>query len=190
MTIEPAGFRDRLLDAQQTTQTLRDEYQRDLEMLLHHRLTPRTRLATWCGLFGAVAAAALCAQALIRHPQAWIVIGTFTVVFVIVAIWLGRVLWQGGFARRASFAVIEGLGGIAAGTFVLVTLFRGMSAPSDPASTFGAIMALLLVLTGFAWGTGNRIAAAKLETREHLLRIESRLADLAERLRKWKAEGE
>ena len=25
------------------------------------------------------------------------------VVFVMVAIWLGRVLWQGGFARRASF---------------------------------------------------------------------------------------
>ena len=36
------------------------------------------------------------------------------------------------------------------------------------------------MITAFAWATGNRIAAANLETREHLLRIESRLADLAE----------
>jgi hypothetical protein len=184
MTDEPADFRGRLLDAQRTTQEMREEYRRELAVLLHHRLTPRTRVATWCGIVVALAAAALCAQALVRHPEAWVVSGTFTAVFLAAAAWLGRVLKQGGFARRASFAIVEGLGGIAASAFIVVTLFRGMSAPSDPASTFGGVMALLLVMIGFAWGTGNRIVAAKLETREHLLRIESRLADLAERVAK------
>ena len=68
--------------------------------------------------------------------------------------------------------------------FVAVTLLRGIQDPSNPASTFSAVLAVLLVTVGFAWGTGNRIAAATLETREHLLRLESRLVDLAERLGK------
>lgn len=182
MSTETPHFRDRLLDAQQMTPGLREEYRRELNSILVHRLTPRTRLMAWGGVFAALAAAALCAQAMIRYPQSWIVNGTFSAVLLMAALWLGRVLWQGGFARRELFAVIEGLGGTAAGAFLLVVLFRGMNAPSDPDSIFGGIMAILLVMVGFAWGTGNRIAAAKLETREHLLRIESRLADLAERL--------
>jgi hypothetical protein len=184
MKSERADFRDQLLAAQRTTPALREDYQKELEALLHHRLTPQTWLLTWGGVFAAVATAALCIRAMIRYPYSSFVNGTFAVVALLVAIWLGRVLWQGGFARRASYAVIEGLGGIATGAFVLVTLFQGMSAPSNPASTFGASMAILLVMAGFAWGTGNRIAAAKLEMREHLLRLESRLADLAERLGK------
>jgi hypothetical protein len=184
MTTEPTDFRDRLLRAQATTPTMRDEYRRELDALLHHRLTPRTRFATGCAMLAAVAGSAWCARGVIRFPETWIGNGTFAAVCLAVAVWFGRVLWRGGFARRASFAVVEWLGGIAVATFVAVALFRGMSAPSEPASTFGAIMAVLLVTVGFAWGTGNRIAAAKLETREHLLRIESRLADLAERLGK------
>jgi branched-subunit amino acid transport protein len=184
MQDEIRGFRDKLLDAQQTTPTLRNEYQRELDALLHHRLTPQTRLMTWGGVVVALAAGALCVRAAFRYPNEWFVNGTFAAVCVMVALWFGRVLWQGGFARRASYAVIEGLGGIASGAFVLVTLFRGMLAPAEPGSIFGAIMAVLLVMVGFAWGTGNRIAAAKLETREHLLRLESRLADLTERLAK------
>ena len=40
----------------------------------------------------------------------------------------------------------------------------------------------MLLIVGFAWGTGNRISAARLDTREQLLRLESRLADLSDRL--------
>jgi len=67
---------------------------------------------------------------------------------------------------------------------VLVTMLGGMATPSDPASTFAATWGLMLLIVGFAWGTGNRISAATLETREHVLRLESRLADLSERLAK------
>ena len=109
---------------------------------------------------------------------------TFGAVFLGFAAWVGWILWKGVFARRASFVIIEGLGSIMVGVFVLLTLMRGMHAQSDPSSIFGGIMAILFVMVAFAWGTGNRMAAANLEMREHLLRIESRLADLSERLGK------
>jgi amino acid transporter len=176
------GFREQLLGAERMTPALREEYRRELDALLHHRLTPGTRLLTWAGLLAAVATAVVCTQAAIRYQREWFVNGTFAVVGVLVALWFARALWQGGFARRASFAVVEWLGGAATSAFVLVTLFRGIAAPAEPGSVFGALMAIMLMMTGFAWGTGNRITAAKMETREHLLRLESRLADLTERL--------
>ena len=184
MPHELPAFRDRLLDAQETTPAMRDEYRKRLHALLHHDLTPRTRLWVWAALLASLGAAVLCVRSLLVHhgkPDVKIVLPSYAAVFAILALWLGRVLWQGGFARRTSYAIIEGLGSVFVGVYVTVTLLRGMQAPSDPASTLAAIWAVMLLVVGFAWGTGNRIASATLETREHLLRIESRLADLAER---------
>jgi hypothetical protein len=113
-----------------------------------------------------------------------IALPTYAIVFALLAVWLACVLWKGGFARRTSHAVVEWLGSIFVGVYVTVTLLRGMQHPADPASTYWAIWALMLMSVGFAWGTGNRIAASTLETREHLLRLESRLADLADRIGK------
>ena len=187
MATEPADFRERLLDAQQTTPALREEYRRQLHALLHHTLTPRGRLLTWAGLVASVVAAALCVRSLVIHhakPDVKVLLPSYAAIFFLTAAWLGRVLWKGGFARRTSYAVVEWLGSIFVGVYVTVTLLRGMQHPSDPSSAYWAIWALMLMTVGFAWGTGNRIAAATLETREHLLRLESRVADLAERISK------
>lgn len=187
MSDNSSAFRDRLLDAQHVTPALREEYRKELDAILNHRLTPRTRLASWGGILVALAFAALCVRSLLS-PRANMgsmivaaAVGTASIAF---ALWLVRVLKQGGFARRTSFAVIEGLGSIVVGAVVLVTLLGGMATPSDPASTYSAIWGMMLMIVGFAWGTGNRISAAALETREHLLRLESRIADLTERLAK------
>jgi hypothetical protein len=184
MAIEPAEFRERLLGAQQTTPALRDEYSRALATILYYKLTARTRIVAWAALLGCLAGAVMCVRAAIIHhdkPDTRIILPTYAVVAVLTAGWLARVLWRGGFARRSAFAVVEWLGGLFASVFVAVTLFRGMQDPSNPASTFSAVLAVLLVVVGFAWGTGNRIAAATLETREHLLRLESKLVELTER---------
>jgi hypothetical protein len=181
----PDEFREQLLGMQGTTPALRDEYSRALATILYHKLTPRTRAVAWAALLGCVAGAVMCVRAAIIHhdkPDARIILPTYAVVAVLAAGWIAKVLWRGGFARRSSFAVVEWLGGLFVSVFVAVTLLRGMQDPSNPASTFSAVLAVLLVMVGFAWGTGNRIAAATLETREHLLRLESRLVDLAERL--------
>jgi hypothetical protein len=184
MDAKPTEFRERLLDAQQTTPALREEYSRALTTILYHRLTPRTRGVAWAALLGCLAGAVLCVRAAVIHhdkADARIILPTYAAVAVLTAGWIARVLWRGGFARRSSFAVVEWLGGLFVSVFVAVTLFRGMQDPSNPASTFSAVLAVLLAMVGFAWGTGNRIAAATLETREHLLRLESRLVELTER---------
>jgi hypothetical protein len=184
MAIEPTEFRERLLDAQQTTPALREEYSRALVAIQYHRLTPRTRAVAWAALLGCLTGAVLCVRAAVIHhekPDARIILPTYATIAVLAAGWIAWVLWRGGFARRSSFAVVEWLGGVFVSVFVAVTLLRGMQDPSNPASSFSAVLAVLLVTVGFAWGTGNRIAAATLETREHLLRLESKLVELTER---------
>jgi amino acid transporter len=187
MAEQPTDFREQLLDAQPISPALRDEYRKALADLRHHKLTPRTRLITWLMFLGCAVGGIICAVATWVHRaniDSLITLPVFTGVSIAAAVWLGRVLRAGQYEHRASFTVIERLGGLASGVFVAVVLFRGMNHPAEPTSIFGAIMAVMLVMVGFAWGTGNRIAAATLETREHLLRLESRLADLAERLPK------
>jgi hypothetical protein len=187
MSREPSDFRERLLDAQPTSAALRDEYRRELDALLHHRLTPRGRALAWICLLASLALVLLCLRGLIWHhdkPQSLVLFPAYAAVFAAAALLLARVLWKGAFARKASFAAIEGLGGTLVGVFLVFTLLHGMRAPADPASTYWTVWGVLLLTVGFAWGTGNRIAAATLETREHLLRIESRLADLAEQVRR------
>jgi hypothetical protein len=58
----------------------------------------------------------------------------------------------------------------------------GLRAPSDPASTFGVLYGFALLTVCIAWSLQNRMAAAELASREQMLRIECRLADLADRL--------
>jgi hypothetical protein len=186
MSLEPTGFRDRLLDAQTITPALREAHRRELDALLNHRLTPATRLATWGGIAGCGVFVALCVRALVlyrgENAQLWIVMPVFIAVALALAGWLVRVLRRGGFARRAMWAVAEWLGGAFVAVVVAVSLLGGISKPSDPASTYAAVWALFLLIIGFAWSTGNKMAAAELRTTERLLRIESRLADLADRL--------
>ncbi|MGB7160931.1 MAG: hypothetical protein WBD40_22910 [Tepidisphaeraceae bacterium] len=181
----PAEFRDRLLGAQQTTPALREEYRRELDALLNHTLTPGTRLLTWGGIVAAIAFIGLCVRALLVHgadPQVRVIQPTFIVAALGFAGWLVLILRHGGFARKTSYQVVEWVGGLALAAIVAVPMLAGLDSPDDPASSFAMLWSIVALIIAFAWGTGNRIAAANLETREHLLRIESRLADLAERL--------
>jgi len=183
---EPAAFRDRLLDAQPMTPALRNEYRKELDDLLNHKLTPRSRWLAIGGLVVSLGFAIACVASLIVHHAkpgvTKVVLPAYAAIFLATAGWLVTVLRRGGFARRASFVVVEWLGGTMVGVYVAAVLLSGMRSQADPASTYGAVWAVMFMMVGFAWSTGNRIAASTLETREHLLRLESRLADLAERV--------
>jgi hypothetical protein len=186
MKNKPSNFRDRLLDSQPITPELREEYRRELDSILNHRLTPRSRLAFWGGMIVALVFIVLCFRSLTSDratTDSMVVAGAVAVASILFAVWSVRALRQGGFSRSSSFAVTEVLGSIVTGTVVSATLLTGMAKPSDPASTYWTLWGLMLLIVGFAWGTGNRISAARLDTREQLLRLESRLADLSDRLR-------
>jgi hypothetical protein len=185
MTTNPTpDFRDRLLAAQPTTPALRDEYRRELDALLNHTLTPATRLLTWGGIVAGLVFVGLCVRALLVYgadPQVRVIQPAFIVTALGFVAWFVLILRRGGFARKTSYQVVEWVGGLALSAIIAVPMFTGLDKPSDPASSFAMLWSIVALITAFAWATGNRIAAANLETREHLLRIESRLADLADR---------
>ena len=92
------GFRDKLLDAQQTTPALREEYRKELDALINHRLTAGTRAATWGGLIVAGVFAVLLVRALVlQHetPGVKLIMPAYVFVALGTMAWFGRVIWQG-----------------------------------------------------------------------------------------------
>ena len=187
-TNQPADFRDRLLAAQPTTPALRDEYRRELDALLNHRLTSPQRLLSWllAGVWAAMAAA--CVWSAVHHwgsakasPDFFINLVAYCAVFVLLTAGSVRNALVGWHSWRAFFRV-PGMFFLVSSVTLLLALLRGLRAPDDPSSTFSVLFVLFFFLVCSGWVLQARIDAALLTTREHLVRIESRLANLAERL--------
>jgi hypothetical protein len=85
---------------------------------------------------------------------------------------------------RKSAHSIAGALYAAAGSLTVVALFLGMKTPSDPKATFGAFYVFVFYFACAIWSIENSISRAELAAREQMLRLECRLADLAERLGK------
>ena len=75
---------------------------------------------------------------------------------------------------------------LAASILTVATLMHGLAKPHDPASIFNAFYVFVFLTVCANWSFNNRFQAVELSTREQNLRLECRLADLAERLGKTK----
>jgi hypothetical protein len=179
-------FRKRLVEAQEMTPALREGYRKELDALIHQTHTPRSRIGAVIMLVICVGVVVGEIWALSRYPGSatfYIGAGTMLLACAVTAAWIVRDLYRGRSLRRESFKVADLFYG-AASILTVVTLMHGLSKPSDPASTFNALYVFVFLVVCAHWAFSNRIAAATLETREHLLRVESRLADLADRSQK------
>lgn len=85
---------------------------------------------------------------------------------------------------RNSIRSISGVLTATAGAITVAALLIGLRAPSDPKSLFGAFYVFVFYFACAVWALESRISSAELTAREQSLRIEYRLADLAERLEK------
>ena len=178
------SFRERLFDAEKMSPSLHETYLKELDALIHERHTPRSRA-------GGIALLAICVAVVLGEvwalghyhgKGATFYVGAITMLIACAyaAVWVARDLYRGKSARKQSYKMSEMFYG-AAGILTVVSLMHGLSKSSDPASTFNAFYVFVFLFVCAIWGLGNRIAAATLETREHLLRIESRLADMEAR---------
>jgi len=83
--------------------------------------------------------------------------------------------------KRSVLSISEALYSVA-GLLTLAALIAGRNEPANPSSTFDVVFVFVFFFTCAVWTLQNRIASAELAAREQMLRIEYRLADLAERL--------
>jgi uncharacterized PurR-regulated membrane protein YhhQ (DUF165 family) len=132
----------------------------------------------------------ICAALIVRADLVYLVRGlmlvghlTLAAAFLGASVLIVRDLWKRKHSPKSASS-ISGLLTAAAGTITVVALLLGLRHPSDPKSLFGAFYVFVFYFACAVWGLESRVAAAELTTREQSLRIECRLADLAERLQK------
>ncbi|MBA3485085.1 MAG: hypothetical protein H0T51_25090 [Pirellulales bacterium] len=182
---QSADYIQRLLDAEEISPTLRSSYQSELDAMLAPALTPR-KAASGVTLLVIllVGVAALLHNLFVVEAEPLVTVGWLALLagFGGAAFLVARDLWLKKHSKKSQFAVTYLICG-AAGMLAVVTMLRGMSEPADPASTFHVLFALVFYIACLFWNLDSRIAAAELAAREQMLRIEIRLADLAERLR-------
>jgi hypothetical protein len=180
----PDEFREELLDMQDTTPTLREGYQRQLDAMLHPPMTWRSAAPGVMLLVMLLVCVAGIIRAFVVYPPG-VLVGMAWAVLALVFTWVSalivRDLWRKKHSTKSAFSVAGALY-FAAGCLTVVALIRGLRAPSDPASTFNALYVFVFYVACGAWSIESRIAAAELSNREQMLRLESRLVDLAERL--------
>jgi hypothetical protein len=179
-------FREQLLAVQDTTPALREGYQRQIDAMLHPPMTWRTALPGVMLLVLLLGCVAGIIRAFFVHSPgvlygiAWAILA---LIFAWVSALIIRDLWRKKHSRKSAFSIAGALY-FAAGCLTVIALIHGLRAPSDPASTFNALYVFVFYAACGAWSLESRIAAAELAGREQMLRLESRLVDLAERLGK------
>ena len=182
---QPSDYIQRLLDAEDITPALRSSYQSQLDAMLAPALTPRKAAAgVTAFVILLVAAVALLRNLLVVEAEPLVKVGWLALLagFGGAAFLFARDLWLKKHSKKSQFAITHLMAG-AAGMLTVVTMLKGMSEPTDPASTFHVLFALVFYIACLFWNLDSRITAAELAGREQMLRIEYRLADLAERLK-------
>jgi hypothetical protein len=184
MTDKSAEFLKRLFNSEQISPAMRASYQQELHAMLEPKLTRRKAFP------GVVILTVLliCTIGIVRNmfvydpgPLILLAWGVLAAAFSWVSVLIVRDLWRRKHSPKAAFSIGHILM-TAAGAITAVALLQGLSAPGDPASMFNAFFMFVWYFACATLALDNRITAAELTAREQMLRIEYRLADLAERL--------
>lgn len=185
MTNANKEFRQQLLDMQPLSPTLRAGYEDQLNLLINPPLTKRTAAVGITLAIFLLAMVVLIIRTDIVHQirglmlagHAMLALGFLAASFLIL-----RDLRRWKHSPRSVYS-IAGILTWTAGALTVVALIMGLSAPSDPKSTFGAFYVFVFYFACAVWGLETRIGNAELAAKEQSLRIECRLADIADRMR-------
>ena len=179
-------FRNQLLNTQETSPALREAYRKELDAMLQPPMTAKSALPGIALLIMLLVCTGLIARAILFHPVGGMLLGMYIILAaasLAASAFLIRDLLKRKHSQHSASSV-AGLLTAAAGTMTVLVLLVGLRNASDPKSLFGAFYVFIFYFSCAIWGLHARIAAAELGAREQSLRIEYRLADLAERLEK------
>jgi hypothetical protein len=182
MSDKSTDYLQRLFAADDVDPALRKSYQRELDAMLHPPLSPRG------GAAGGVMFLLLagCTVMLVRNllvvdaePLARVSWGVMAIAFGWVAWLIARDMWRRTHTAASQLNAAKVLTA-AAGTITAASLLMGLSKSDEPSSLFSAFFVFVFYFACVHMSVENRIAAAELAAREQMLRIEYRLAALAE----------
>jgi hypothetical protein len=177
-------FLKRLLNSDQLSPAMRASYKAELEGMTNQ---PLTRGRTWTGVLLLVVFS-VCAAAIVRNmfvyspgPMILLAWGILASTFTWVSFLIVRDLWRQKHSPKAAYSVGHVLM-VAAAAVTVVSLITGLNEADKAAATFNAFFVFVWYFACTTLALDQRIAAAELAAKEQMLRIEYRLADLAERL--------
>jgi hypothetical protein len=185
MNNESSKFIERLTSAQDVSPALRASYQAEMQSMREPKLTARPALIGIAMFVALVVCTILIVRNMFIYDVSALTLtswATLAIAFSVTAFLIGRDLWRGKHSPKSVFSIGH-IFTFAAGAMTVATLLIGLSEPSKPASMFNAFFIFVFYYACSEWATQNRIAAAELAAREQMLRIECRLADLAEKLK-------
>jgi hypothetical protein len=179
-----AQFIERLKNADDITPALRASYQAELETMLEPKLTTARALPGIGMLLMLVVCVVLIVRNMFIYNVSALILTSWAVLavaFSAAGYFIVRDLWRGKHSQKSVYSISQVLS-LAAGAITVASLLMGLSQPSKPESMFGAFFSFVFYFACSEWVIYNRIAVAELASREQMLRIECRLADLAGRI--------
>ncbi|HEX2973964.1 MAG TPA: hypothetical protein VHP11_16650 [Tepidisphaeraceae bacterium] len=174
------NLRESLFSAEPLSPEHQQRFREEMTQIMEPRLPRSHRLYYIMALIGSIigilgTTCGLLFDAEHRWTQA-----TLLLVWTASAAWVLHILRRGAEPLRIMQSMskaLAGIGGLAAG----VLIYHGLQNPSL-VSILWALVGLLLFLLASFINLWNRVITAERTTREHILRVEYRLADLASRL--------
>jgi hypothetical protein len=177
-------LRDQLLNVQEMNPALREAYRKELDSMLHPPMTVRS------GLLGVILLAVLLpipfllGRTALLHPVGPLTLTAYAA-FGAACLWGSLVILRDirrkRHSRNSTISIANALTS-AAGIMTVAVLLIGLKNPGNPKSLFDLFYLFVFYFACSMWNLDSRIQATELSAREQSLRLECRLADLADRL--------
>jgi hypothetical protein len=178
------NLRERLFEAQEVMPELRAAYDKELDAILHEPASRKNRLLAAVLLLIMLAVVVGEVRALLVYKGEWsfyLAAGTMLIACAAGSVWLVRDLRKSKVEKKSAHKFSEMLYA-AASILTVVSLLHGLGNAGNPKSTFDAFFVFVFLFVCAMWSLANRITASEMTMKEQMLRLECRLADLAERL--------
>jgi len=188
------SLRDRLIESEQFSLNLKEKYEKEIRAMLEIKMS---KIFRWSYLVGGILALGVAAffaygamlfkgVMFYKDSQIWGRI-IFSLGSIFSLAWAGLMLWiakTGTFHLKKHPSAIAGLTWV--GTVLLTTIFLVMAArdPDSTKSVFIVVASSVFLICASAGLILMRVVLAELNTRERLLKIELRLAELADEMHK------